>query len=128
MAGIELETVRAANSPWELAKHSLLLFAAIISGSVLLGLVVAGCSNANVQLINDTGTHLRISHCVDDALDVDVGQTFEAYGATENNQLFCLITRSEFSDNEHCVAIPHADALSGAFPLSQAIRMRGACP
>ena len=90
---------------------------------IVVSVAAMGCANTvNITVRNDTGEDLRIAHCVDDALNLNAGQTFHAYGIPQEGNLICRVTRDEGA-LQKCVSFPNADAITGTYPLSRAVRV-----
>ena len=100
-------------------RHSRRLSQISFLALVFLALVVSGCSNVTVHVQNDTGTYVRIAHCVDDSADFAPGDTFDVGGVPDEGDLLCRVARGETPGQ--CVAIPHAAAIHNTFPLSRAV-------
>jgi len=89
--------------------------------TAILALLVSGCASVKIHVKNDTGVYVRIAHCVDDSADVEPGETFDAEGVPDHEELLCVAAPNQ--EHGHCVAIPDARSIHDTFLLSHAIRV-----
>ena len=85
---------------------------------VVLLVVINPFGRVEISVINDTGSDVGISSCVDDSTQADAGDTFSVYGVPDDDWLMCWEYHSEI---ERCIAIPHAHEIEGTFALSRAL-------
>ena len=71
---------------------------------LLVVVVVATANHVAIRVRNDTGAYVRVSGCVDDAADIEAGETFDAEGVPENDRLLCSVTPSQGPGR--CAAVP----------------------
>jgi hypothetical protein len=93
---------------------------ALVSCLVLLVafMTINPFGRVEISVLNDTGRGVRISGCVDDAADIDAGDTFSVSGVPDGDRLMCWEYHSEIG---RCIAIPHAHEIQGTFALSRAL-------
>lgn len=89
----------------------------LVTCTAAVAFLGSDCSTPpEIEVRNDTGTGVRVAVCVDDAADVDAGETFTAEGDLGHDTIECQIWDGTMS---RCVAIPvSADEIP--FPLSRA--------
>jgi hypothetical protein len=96
-------------------------------GLLPCALVAAGCGDASVPVLNDTGGRIEVSACLDDTIAVGPGDTFHAVGVPQdNNELLCLLIPP--SGSQRCISIP-SKPKSDTYLLSRARRVvMSRCP
>jgi hypothetical protein len=89
---------------------------------VLVVVLVAIANHVDIRVRNDTGAYVRVSGCVDDAADIEAGETFDAEGVSQHDRLVCRVTPSQGPGR--CVVVPVPRSASVTALLSRLPTLR----